>query len=445
VRIEMMRFITKLLSNPLFILATLGASILFGVKFPDISRSLDPIGGYYISFLKMIVLPYLLTTITIGIASVAADPKGARYTWRIVVIYPLSMILVAALSVGACFLLPPAGNTSDGEAMAALGAIVNKESHGDQSANRLEVTLSKPKVVETQIATYPIIDRFVPSNVFESLTQGDSLKVVIFCIIFGAALARQEGAGSFSLLANMKIVQSACIEVIRWLNLLLPITLFAMVSGQVSKVGAGPLLSLAPFVTVQVLTACVLILISALIIARSAHVSPIDAFVKLRETLILAVTTRSSFACIPVAARELVEKLHFNRFGTELVMPLGTTICRIGHVQYFVIGTIFVSQMYGVDLTLAHYALIIITSVAAGFASSGASGALGVVMISIVTDALHLPVEAAIALFIAVDPIIDVFRTTVLVYGNCALTAIMTPLEKDPALWTSEAPEARAA
>lgn len=441
----MFKFILKLLSNPLFILATLGASIVFGVKYPDISRSLDPIGGYYISFLKMIVLPYLFTTITIGIASVAADPEGARYTWRIVVIYPTAMILVAVLSVAACFVLPPAGNTSDGAAMAALGAIVNKESHGSESANRLEVTLAKPPADTSKTVSYPIIDRFVPSNVFESLTKGDSLKVVIFCIIFGAALARQGGTGSFSLLANMGIVQSACIEVIRWLNLLLPITLFAMVSGQVAKVGAGPLLSLAPFVTVQVLTACALILISALIIARSARVSPIAAFVQLRETIILAVTTRSSFACIPVAARELIEKLHFNRFGTELVMPLGTTICRLGHVQYFVIGTIFVSQMYGVDLSLSQYALIIITSVAAGFASSGASGALGVVMISIVTDALHLPVEAAIALFIAVDPIIDVFRTTVLVYGNCALTTMMTPLEKDPALWAGETPEAKAA
>ena len=63
----------------------------------------------------------------------------------------------------------------------------------------------------------------------------------------------------------------------------------------------------------------------------------------------------------------------------------------------------------------------------------------------IATDALHLPVEAAIALFIAVDPIIDVFRTTVLVYGNCALTALVTPLEKDPTLWTSEEPNAVAA
>ena len=439
------KLITKLLTNPLVITPILAASILFGIKFPELSMRLDPIGGYYISLLKMIVLPYLFTTITISIASVAADPAGARYTKRIVLTYPLSMLFVALLSVGACFVLPPAGNTSDGAAMAALGAIVNKESHGNQAANQLEVTLAKPKAESDQVASYPILERFVPSNVFESLSSGDSLKVVIFCIIFGSALAMQPGSGQFSLLANMTIVQSACIEVIRWLNLVLPITLFAMVSSQVAKVGIGPLLSMAPFITVQVLTSVVFILISALVIARSARVSPVAALSKLKQTILLAVTTRSSFACIPMATRELVENLHFNRFGAELMMPLGTTICRIGHVQYFVIGTIFISQIYGVDLSLSQYGLIVAISIAAGFASSGASGALGVVMIGIVTDALHLPVEAAIALFIAVDPIIDVSRTLMLVYGNCAMTATMTPLEKDPALWTSKAPDERAA
>jgi Na+/H+-dicarboxylate symporter len=387
----------------------------------------------------------LFTTITIGIATVAADPAGARYTKRIAFTYPLSMLFVALLSVGACFVLPPAGNTSDSAAMAALGSIVNKESHGTQAANQLEVTLAKPIAQSDQAASYPIFDRFVPSNVFESLTLGDSLKVVIFCIIFGSALSMQPGSGNFSLLANMTIVQSACTEVIRWLNLLLPITLFAMVSGQVAEVGLGPLLSMAPFITVQIVTGLVLIVISCFIIARSARVSPFAAISKLKQTILLAITTRSSFACIPMATRELVENLHFNRFGTELMMPLGTTICRLGHVQYFVIGTIFISQIYGVDLNWSKYELIIAISIAAGFASSGASGAVGVVMISIVTDALHLPVEAAIALFIAVDPIIDVSRTLVLVYGNCAVTAMTTPLENDPALWTSEAPDARAA
>ena len=130
--------------------------------------------------------------------------------------------------------------------------------------------------------------------------------------------------------------------------------------------------------------------------------------------------------------RELTEKLHLDRFGTDLVMPLGTTICRIGTVPYFVIGTVFIAQVYGVELNFQSYMMIIIGSVAAGFASSGATGAIGVVLISIVAEPMNLPVEAAIVLFIAVDPIIDVMRTLVLVYGNCALTAIITPRVKAP-------------
>ena len=438
----MVKFITNVLSNRLFFLATLVASVLFGLNFPEISNSLDPIGTHYISILKLIVLPYLLTTITIGIASVVSDPSASHYGWRILVTYPLSMIFVAVLSLGACFIMPPAGSTVNDTTLASLGEIVNSDK---KSTNQLEVTLENIKVEESGAVGYPLIDSFIPSNVFASLAEGDTLKVVVFCIIFGAALAGQSGSGTVSLLENMKIMQSACAEVIRWLNIILPITLFAMVSGQVAKVGAGPLLLLAPFVTLQVLTACVLIAISALIIGRAAQVSPLTAIVKLRETLVLAFTTRSSFACIPVATRELVEKLHLNRFGTELMMPLGTTICGLGQVQYFVIGAIFISQMYGVDLTVFQYALIVFISVAAGFATSGATGPLTVVMISMVADGLRLPPEAAVALFIAIDAIIDPFRTTFHVYGNCAVTAIMTPLEKDSALWGSKQTAAQAA
>ena len=178
---------------------------------------------------------------------------------------------------------------------------------------------------------------------------------------------------------------------------------------------------------VQAATGLTLLAISALIISNRARVSPLAAITKLQETIILAITTRSSFACIPIAVSELTEKLKLDRSGTDLVMPLGTTICRIGAVPYFAIGTIFIAEVYGVELTWLSYAIIILGSVAAGFASSGATGAMGVVLISIVAGPLNLPVEAAIALFIAVDPILDVIRTLVLVYGNCALTSIIIP------------------
>ena len=112
---------------------------------------------------------------------------------------------------------------------------------------------------------------------------------------------------------------------------------------------------------------------------------------------------------------------------TDLLLPLGTTICRVASTQYFVIGSIFAAQIYGIDMSLATYATIIIFSIAAGIASSGSSGAVTVVLISIVIDALHLPSEAIIPLFIAVDPIVTMFRVFVLVLGTCASTSIIIP------------------
>jgi proton glutamate symport protein len=421
----MVKHIQKLLVNPFVLLAALFAAIFVGIKHPEFARNFDQIGGYYISLLKMIVLPYLFVTITAGIARVASDSGSARYTRRLVFTYPLAMVFTAVLAVGACFLIPPAGQV-DRNAMISLGNILTGDSASIVQTDS-EVTFSVPHLGVAHDVGHPMLDRFVPNNIFAALTDGDSLKVVIFCIFFGAALARHSDEGSRSLLDVFLAVQLACVQVIHWLNLLLPFALFSMVSTQVASVGIGPLISLGPFVLVQILTGLTLVLISALVIARRARVSPLAAIFGLRQTIILAITTRSSFACIPVAVRELSENLHFNRFGTGLVMPLGATICRIGSVPYFVIGTIFIAQVYGVELNFQKYMIIVAASVAAGFASSGATGAVGVVLISIVVGALNLPVEAAVALFIAVDPIIDVVRTLVLVYGNCALTALITP------------------
>jgi proton glutamate symport protein len=422
------KLLQKLLLNPIFVLSILGLSIVMGLTQPDAVKNLDFIGVYYISLLKMIVLPYLFVTITTGVAKMASDPNAKLYTWRLITTYPLAMAFSATLAVGACFVVAPVGDV-DQAAIAELGGLL---SNGEVEAveQGAVVTFSGAEVEAEHVKEHGLFDRFVPDNIFAALSSGDSLKVVIFCTIFGAALARHNDEGTRTVLDVFNVVKLACITVILWLNLLLPFALFAMVASQVANVGVGPLISLGPFVVVQAATGLTLLAISALIISNRARVSPIAAITKLHETIILAITTRSSFACIPIAVRELTEKLKLDRSGTDLVMPLGTTICRIGAVPYFAIGTIFIAEVYGVELTWLSYVMIILGSVAAGFASSGATGAMGVVLISIVAGPLNLPVEAAIALFIAVDPILDVIRTLVLVYGNCALTSIIIPRGK---------------
>jgi proton glutamate symport protein len=144
----------------------------------------------------------------------------------------------------------------------------------------------------------------------------------------------------------------------------------------------------------------------------------------------LALTTQSVVACIPTAIREMTGKLGFTTAGVDLLMPLGTTICRVASTQYFVIAAIFAAQIYGLEMDLSAYAIVIVFSVAAGVASSGSSGAVTVVLSAIVLDALHLPSEAIIPLLIAVDPIVTMVRVFLLVLGTCATTSIIIPRSK---------------
>jgi Na+/H+-dicarboxylate symporter len=180
----------------------------------------------------------------------------------------------------------------------------------------------------------------------------------------------------------------------------------------------------------QIGAAICLTVLSLVIVGIRANISPWKAATNLHDTFILALTTQSVVACIPTAIREMTGKLGFNTAGADLLLPLGTTICRIASTQYFVIGTIFAAQIYGIDMDFTKYATVVIFSVAAGVASSGSSGAVTVVLISIVLDALHLPSEAIIPLFIAVDPVVTMFRVFLLVLGTCATTSMIIPRPK---------------
>ena len=421
----MIASIRKILLNPLFLLSVAATAIYVGVKAPTIGDALAPIGSYYISLMKMIVLPYLFVTITLGIARVATHPKAAVYTWRILVTYPSALVFVAVFGLGVALVLPPAGY-GDSASMGAMGNMLNgslERAHAtDQDAVSLRDSMS-----ETHAEGLRILDRFVPENIFAALSDGDALKVVIFCIIFGASMAKEIDKDTEDLFDMFKVVQASCVQVIYWLTLLLPFALFSMVSAQVASVGVGPILSLAPFMITQIVGALCLIVLSVAIISMRARISPLQATLKLHDTFILALTTQSVVACIPTAIREMTQKLGFSSAGTDLLVPLGTTICRVASTQYFVIGSIFAAQIYGIDMSFSVYAMIIIFSIAAGIASSGSSGAVTVVLISIVIDALHLPSEAIIPLFIAVDPIVTMFRVFVLVLGTCATTSIIIP------------------
>jgi len=166
-------------------------------------------------------------------------------------------------------------------------------------------------------------------------------------------------------------------------------------------------------------------LISTVIIWRQGSRSYFQQFKALGEPLLICLGTRNSFAAVPSAISGLSNELKFNQERINLSVPLGVSLCRYGNVMVFSLGAVFATQLYGYSLGVEKIIIIIITSVLAGMATSGAPGLVARTMIVLVLTPLGIPAEAIIAMLLAIDPVIDSITTVINVYPNLVASAII--------------------
>lgn len=413
----MISHLKNFLVSPWTILSSIVLGLLAGVYFPAQSIHFGSIGGIYISLLKVVVLPFLLATILVGVISLLQREGSASMIRRIIIGFCASMFIAGVVGVSTVALFESEMSI---EKKVQLGALVNDK---DQGAD-LNITLKEPMPVVPDINPMQMAEKFIPENIFKSLDMGESLKVVIFCLIFGIAMGNIRSPGQVIMVDMLKSVQQASISIFKFLNYFLPIALIAMISSQVGKVGVGIFLTMLEFIYQQALGGIVILIISSAVLCWRAKTNIIEVMKAVKETMIVAISTRSSLACIPYA-QESLNHLRFNRAGVELTIPLSFTVNRVGSIVYYAIATVFIASIYSSTLGLIGFLVVLFGSILAGLASAGTTGILTVATIAIVCDLLKLPSEAVIVLLIAVDPLMDMIRTASHVYGNMAVTAFV--------------------
>lgn len=411
------------LVSPWTILSSIILGVLAGVYLPQESMGFESIGGIYISLLKVVVLPFLLATILVGVISLLQKEGSATMIKRIIIGFIGSMVIAGAIGVGSVAIT---GSEMTQEKKVQLGALVNNKDQGSD----LNITLKEPMPITPVVSPMEVAEKFIPENIFKSLDMGESLKVVIFCLIFGIALGNIKTAGQQILVDVLKSIQQASISIFKFLNYFLPFALLAMISSQVGKVGVGIFGTLLEFICQQALGGIVVIVLATIVIWMRAKTSIMDVISATKETLIVAISSRSSLACIPYA-QEALNKLKFDRAGVELTVPLSFTVNRIGSIVYYAIATAFIANIYGMSLGISGLLVILFGSILAGLASAGTTGILTVATVAIVCDLLKLPSEAVLVLLIAVDPLMDMIRTASHVHGNVAVTAFVCDLEAE--------------
>jgi Na+/H+-dicarboxylate symporter len=198
-----------------------------------------------------------------------------------------------------------------------------------------------------------------------------------------------------------------------------------MISSQVGKVGLSIFETMLEFIMQQALGGLGIIVIATIVLVIKCRDIPFLQLIStVKDSIIVAISSRSSLACIPYA-QEALNKLRFDKGSVELMIPLSFTVNRVGSITYYAISTLFIANIYGISLTWVVLGIVLVGAILAGLASAGTTGVLTVATVSIVCDLLQLPHEAIIVLLIAVDPIMDMIRTASHVYGNMAVTGFV--------------------
>ncbi len=380
------------------------------------------IGKFFISALKMIIAPLILFAMVTGITGLGDVRKLGRIS-RVAIIYFLSTS-IAAVTLGSILvnLIQP-GVGLDPGTLAVPDNVAAKEAIGFQ-----DLALS-----------------FVSDNIIKSFAELDMLPIIVFSLVFGAVLTTLGDKGK-PVLAFFEGGNAAMMKVVHVILMLAPVGVFALIAGRFgtamergadqfwAELGAVAGYSWTVLLGLFIHAVIVLPLIAAFI----AKKSPFLIARKVSKALLTAFSTASSSATLPLTMKTTEEELGVDRRATQFVLPLGATINMDGTALYEAVAVIFIAQVLGIELSFGQQVLIVVTATLAAIGAAGIPEA-GLVTMVMVLNAVNLPL-AGVELILAVDWLLDRFRTTVNVWGDVIGTTVVERHGLEPAIVSAAAP-----
>lgn len=418
----------RLATHPGVILAAVVGGVLLGIWAPAFSSAIGIVGAVYVALLKMVVLPFMVSAIIFSLRQLFQMPGFQRSIVKVALFFFAAIALSAVVGAAAGALAGP-GRELSPETLVIFGKMVEKSSG---TATDYELPLALPAQVAEGSTLHKIVRQIIPENIFAALAKGESLKVLVFAILFGIAFGFAPDRIAASLSATLESIYRTCQALIKWFNLFLPLVLLAMLAAQIADTGLDPLVAMTRFVISFCLVAGLLAAICAALVMARAQVGGGKFLSAFRETILLAVATGSNTACIPNTIESMAEGLRFNRAIVELLTPMGAALLRTGPALYYALTAVFIAQLYDRPFGSAQWLLLTLGAFVGGLASAGSSGIVTLGFGAITCAYVGLPFEAAFVLFVAVDRICEIPRTLFNVMSSCLLTALVCPRPNPP-------------
>ena len=364
---------------------------------------LGVVGTLFVSALKMMVVPLVFVSLVAGVTALSDLRTLGRVGAKALALYLATTAVAVTIALALAGAVGPGGGFDAGTAGAAS---------------------FKPS--EAPPLTQVLAD-IVPTNPVAAMAEGNMLQVIVFSLLFGVAVT-MSGARGRHVLDLFTDLNTVIMHMVEWIMRLAPYGVFALIARTFATQGVDLLLPLAAyFLTLTAALAIQLFATYPLLLRLLASLNPLTFLRKLRDPAAFAFSTASSGATIPVTLRTAEYKLGVPNSVASFTVPLGATINMDGTAMMQGVATVFIANVYGVDLSLADYLLVVLTATLASVGTA-AIPAVGLVTLAMVLGQVGLPVEG-IALIIGVDRLLDMMRTVVNVSGDCAVSCIVANSE----------------
>lgn len=365
---------------------------------PDFTMDyIKPIGTIFINGLKMIAVPLVLASLIVGVSNLGDITKLGRIGGKTIGAYMMTTVIAVTVGLLLVNVFAP-GKSLPIETRERLMEQFD-DVVGDKSSQAAEL--------KEQTPLKPLVD-MVPENVFlAAADNGSMLQVVFFAIIVGIALLEIPKSKASPVIAFFDGLNDVIIKIVGYIMLIAPYGVFALMASLIVEIaGDNPdsaiellfaLLKYSLLVVAGLLL--MIVLVYPTILKLFTKVKYKDFFAALRPAQLLAFSTSSSSATLPVTMKQVEEEIGVSEEVSSFVLPLGATINMDGTCLYQGVAAVFIAQALGLDLSLTQQLMIVLTATLASIGTAGVPGA-GLIMLLIVLESIGVP-SAGLALILA--------------------------------------------
>ena len=378
---------------------------------PFISTYIKPFGSAFIRLISMIVVPLVFASLFVGTASLNDIRKLGRIGGKTIGFYlcTTAVAIVIGLMLANIF-KPGSGLTKETQEQLLAN-------YADEAAEKIDTALKKPSLGET------LID-IIPRNPMEALSGGDMLQIIFFALMLGIAITLIPQDRASPVIKFFDGINEAMIKMVHIIMEFAPYGVFALIAAIIGEFGLGilgPLFKYSIIVIVGLFLHVIITYSAALKIFTKVKI--ISFFKGVRPAQLIAFSSSSSSATLPVTMECVEENIGISKEISSFVLPLGATINMDGTALYQGVAAVFIAQVFGMDLNIGQQLTVVLMATLASIGAAGVPG-IGMITLTMVLKQIGVPLEG-IALILGVDRILDMCRTIVNISGDATCATVV--------------------